>query len=39
MTYKYYCIRRELNEANPEKGLKGFRTFEEMKNYLMPFIG
>lgn len=29
MTYKYYNIRRGLNEANPEKGLNGFRTFDE----------
>ena len=37
MTYKYYSIRRELNEANPEKGLNGFRTFDEMKELFNSF--
>lgn len=37
MTYKYYNIRRELNEANPEKGLNGFRTFDEMKELFNSF--
>lgn len=37
MTYKYYSIRRELNEANLEKGLNGFRTFDEMKKLFNTF--
>jgi hypothetical protein len=37
MTYKYFSIRREINETNPERGLKGFRTFEEMKKLFSVF--
>lgn len=37
MTYKYFSIRREINETNPERGLKGYRTFEEMKKLFSVF--
>lgn len=39
MTYRYYNIRREINNDNSEKGLKGFRSLKELKPYSHHFIG
>lgn len=37
MTYRYYNIRREINNDNSEKGLNGFRSFKELKSLYKPF--
>lgn len=37
MTYRYYNIRREINNDNSEKGLKGFRSLKELKSLFTPF--
>ena len=37
MTYRYYNIRREINNDNSEKGLNGFRSFKELKSPYKPF--
>ena len=37
MTYRYYNIRREINNDNSEKGLKEFRSLKELKSLFTPF--
>ena len=37
MIYRYYNIRREINNDNSEKGLNGFRSFKELKSLYKPF--
>lgn len=37
MTYRYYNIRREINNDNSEKGLKEFSSLKELKSLFTPF--
>ena len=37
MTYRYYNVRREINNDSSEKELNKYRSFEELKKLYKPF--